>query len=99
MLTNLVLEIQKYTAEQERKKLLERQQQGIKLAKEHGAYKGSMVQYSKDTKNPQRKLIYNTVVSMLKRKANGEPITIKQIADKAGITRNTVYRIKSELEL
>ena len=68
MLTNLVLEIQKYTAEQERKKLLERQQQGIKLAKEHGAYKGSMVQYSKDTKNPQRKLIYNTVVSMLNEK-------------------------------
>ena len=68
MLTNLVLELQKYTAEQERKKLLERQQQGIKLAKEHGAYKGSMVQYSKDTKNPQRKLIYNTVVSMLNEK-------------------------------
>ena len=67
-MTNLVLEIQKYTAEQERKKLLERQQQGIKLAKEHGAYKGSMVQYSKDTKNPQRKLIYNTVVSMLNEK-------------------------------
>ncbi|WP_430521765.1 helix-turn-helix domain-containing protein [Ligilactobacillus aviarius] len=26
-------------------------------------------------------------------------MTIKQIADKAGITRNTVYRIKNELEL
>ena len=92
LLTNLVLEIQKYTAEQERKTLLERQQQGIKLAKERGAYK----EYSKDSKNPQRRLIYNTVVSMLKRKADGEPITIKQIADETGITRNTVYRIKKE---
>lgn len=55
-------------------------------------------QDSKDTKNPQRKLIYNTIVSMLKQKVNGEPITIKQIADKSGITRNTVYRIKNELE-
>ncbi|PEG74165.1 helix-turn-helix domain-containing protein [Ligilactobacillus aviarius] len=35
---------------------------------------------------------------MLKRKADGEPITIKQIADEAGITRNTVYRIKKEIE-
>lgn len=94
LLTNLVLEIQKYTAEQERKTLLERQQQGIKLAKERGAYK----EYSKDSKNPQRRLIYNTVVSMLKRKADGEPITIKQIADETGITRNTVYRIKKEFE-
>lgn len=35
---------------------------------------------------------------MLKRKADGEPITIKQIADETGITRNTVYRIKNEFE-
>lgn len=96
LLTNLVLEIQKYTAEQERKTILERQKQGIKLAKERGVYKGGVVQYSKDSKNPQRRLIYNTVVSMLKRKADGEPITIKQIADETGITRNTVYRIKKE---
>ena len=34
LLTNLVLEIQKYTAEQERKTILERQKQGIKLAKD-----------------------------------------------------------------
>lgn len=97
LLTNLVLEIQKYTAEQERKTILERQKQGIKLAKERGVYKGGVVQYSKDSKDPQKRLIYNTVVELLKRKENGEPIAIKQIADKVGITRNTVYRIKNEL--
>ena len=97
LLTNLVLEIQKYTAEQERKTILERQKQGIKLAKERGIYKGGVVQYSKDSKDPQKRLIYNTVVELLKRKENGEPIAIKQIADKVGITRNTVYRIKNEL--
>lgn len=94
LLTNLVLEIQKYTAEQERKTILERQKQGIKLAKERGVYKGGVIQYSKDSKDPKRRLIYNTVVKMLERKENGEPITIKQIADQVGITRNTVYRIK-----
>ena len=98
LLTNLVLEIQKYTAEQERKTILERQKQGIKLDKERGVYKGGVVQYSKDSKNPKRRLIYNTVVELLRRKANGEPMTIKQIADQVGITRNTVYRIKNEIE-
>lgn len=98
LLTNLVLEIQKYTAEQERKTILERQKQGIKLAKERGVYKGGVVQYSKDSKDPQKRLIYNTVVELLKRKENGEPIAIKQIANQVGITRNTVYRIKSEVE-
>ena len=98
LLTNLVLEIQKYTAEQERKTILERQKQGIKLAKERGVYKGGVVQYSKDSKDPKRRLIYNTVVKMLRRKANGEPITIKQIANQVGITRNTVYRIKNEIK-
>lgn len=57
-----------------------------------------MIQYSKDSKDPKRRLIYNTVVEMLKRKENGEPITITEIADQVGITRNTVYRIKKEIE-
>ena len=98
LLTNLVLEIQKYTAEQERKTILERQKQGIKLAKERGIYKGGVIQYSKDSKDPKRRLIYKTVVELLRRKENGEPIAIKQIADQVGITRNTVYRIKREIE-
>ena len=98
-ITNLVLEIQKYTAEQERKTILERQRQEIKIAKKRGVYKGGVVQYSKDSKNFQRRLIYNIIVSMLKRKENGEPITIKQNADQVGITRNTIYRIKKELNL
>ena len=98
LLTNLVLEIQKYTAEQERKTILERQKQGIKLAKERGVYKGGVVQYSKDSKDPKRRLIYNTVVELLERKIKGESITITEIANQVGITRNTVYRIKKEIE-
>ena len=98
LLTNLVLEIQKYTAEQERKTTLERQKQGIKLAKERGVYKGGVVQYSKDSKDPKRRLIYNTVVELLERKIKDESITITEIANQVGITRNTVYRIKKEIE-
>ena len=98
LLTNLVLEIQKYTAEQERKTILERQRQDIQLVKEKGIYKGGVIQYSKDIKDPKRRSIYHTVVEMLKRKENGEPITITEIADKVDITRNTVYRIKNNYE-
>lgn len=31
---------------------------------------------------------------MLKRKENDKPITITEISNKVGITRNTIYRIK-----
>ncbi|WP_228765689.1 recombinase family protein [Bombilactobacillus apium] len=40
LLTNLVLEIYKYTAENERIEIRERQRQGIELAKQHGVYQG-----------------------------------------------------------
>ncbi len=40
LLTNLVFEIYKYTAEEERNKIHARQNQGIQLAKERGEYKG-----------------------------------------------------------
>ena len=35
---------------------------------------------------------------MLKHKENGEPITITKIANKVGITCNTIYRIKKEMK-
>lgn len=78
--------------------ILARQRQGIKIVKEKGVYKRGVVQYCKDSKDPKRRLIYETVVDLLKRKEAGEAITIKQIAEKVGITRNTVYRIKKEIE-
>lgn len=40
LLSNLILEIYKYQAENERKKIKERQAQGIALAKQQGKYKG-----------------------------------------------------------
>ncbi|UNT71671.1 helix-turn-helix domain-containing protein (plasmid) [Bacillus sp. N447-1] len=48
--------------------------------------------YSANAKNPQKRLVYQEVVRMLK---SGTPI--KQIAEKNAITQSTVYRIKKEL--
>ena len=39
LINNLVIELYKYQAEAERKKIKERQQQGIKIAKEKGNFK------------------------------------------------------------
>ncbi|OPF88595.1 hypothetical protein BW731_10665 [Vagococcus martis] len=40
LLNNLFIELFKYTAENDRKKVCKRQRQGIELAKEKGKYKG-----------------------------------------------------------
>ena len=40
LMTNLIIELYKYEAESERKRIIERQQQGIALAKQQGKYHG-----------------------------------------------------------
>lgn len=50
LINNLMIEIYKYQAEQERKDILARQKAGIKIAKKNGKYKGKQLKYSKDDK-------------------------------------------------
>ena len=92
MLNNLILELFKYTAENERKQIRERQRQGIELARKQGKYKGRPVSYSKDSTNKQKRVIYHQVVDMLEKE-----VAVLEIAKELGIARNTVYRIKNEL--
>ena len=86
LLTNLVLEIYKYTAEEERRKILSRQRQGIKIAKKKGIYKGRKKEYSP---TGSKRLLYNGVVNGLK-----EGKSIAQISREVGIERIQVYRIR-----
>lgn len=46
----------KYTAENERKQIRERQRQGIELAKEKGKYKGRPLAYSADSTDKQKRI-------------------------------------------
>lgn len=46
LLNNLILELYKYQAEEERTRIRERQQQGIELAKRKGKYKGKPPKYN-----------------------------------------------------
>lgn len=86
LLTNLVLEIYKYTAEEERRKILSRQRQGIKIAKKKGIYKGRKKEYSP---TGSKRFLYKGVVNGLK-----EGKSIAQISREVGIERIQVYRIR-----
>lgn len=88
LLTNLVLEIKKYDAEQERKQIRERQRQGIEQAKLKGKYKGKAIQYCENSKNKHHRKVYHQVLELT---AKHVPKT--QIAKKLGISRQTIYNI------
>ena len=89
---DLIIQILAMIAEQERSESKRRQAQGIKLAKSKGIYKGRPTLYSPNAKDPQKRLVYHRVVSQL-----NEGIAISQISKEVGITRQTIYRIKKEL--
>ncbi|HHY6472100.1 TPA: helix-turn-helix domain-containing protein, partial [Enterococcus faecium] len=79
-------------AEQERTESKRRQAQGIKIAKANGVYKGRPKLYSANAKDPQRRLVYKNIVEDLE---NG--VAISKISKEYNVTRQTVYRIKNEL--
>lgn len=89
---DLIVQILAMIAEQERSESKRRQAQGIAIAKKKGVYKGRPVLYSPNAKDPQKRLVYQRVVTQLQ-----EGISISKIAKEAGITRQTVYRIKKEI--
>lgn len=97
LLTNLVLEIQKYIAETERKSIRERQRQGIQAAKKRGVYRGRSPEYTSESKNPRKKAIYKKIVSILTTNSEGKSFTITEIAKNTGVSRSTIYKIKNNL--
>lgn len=90
---DMFLSLLGFVAQNERDKIKERQAQGIAIAKQNGAFNGRPKLYSADAKDPQKRAIYYQVVKQI-----GEGVAISHIAKEYGITRQTVYRIKNELE-
>lgn len=89
---DLIIQILAMIAEQERTESKRRQAQGIKIAKANGVYKGRPKLYSAETKDPQRRLVYKSIVQDLE-----EGIAISKISKDYNVTRQTIYRIKNEL--
>ena len=94
LLLNLAKEIISYNAEQDRLRILERQRQGIQIAKREGRYKGRGVSYSPNSKNTEKRRLYFLVLQYLKDKK-----PIKQISEELNISRQTIYRIKNESKI
>ena len=92
LINNLVIELYKYQAEYERKRIKERQAQGIALAKEKGKFKGGQRKFKEN--DPRLKLAFDLFLS-------GK--TDKEVEEQTGINRRTfrryrerhnIYRIK-----
>ncbi|MDS3898910.1 recombinase family protein [Staphylococcus hominis] len=91
---DLIIQILAMVSEQERNESKRRQEQGIKVAKEKGVYKGRPLLYSANAKDPQKRIIYHRVIEMLK---DGQ--SISRISKEVNITRQTVYRIKHDNDI
>lgn len=86
---DMFLSLLSYIAQNEREKIIERQREGIALAKERGVYKGRPAEYTAHASNPQKRIIYHRVTQMLEDK-----IPIATIAKEVGLSRPTIYKIK-----
>lgn len=89
---DLIVQILAMIAEQERTEAKRRQAQGIAIAKSKGVYKGRPILYAPNARDPQKRLVYHRVVAML-----NDGVAISKIAKEVGITRQTIYRIKKDL--
>lgn len=83
LLNNLILEIYKYQAESERKRIRDRQEQGIKLAKTQGKYKGRKPKFQ-DFDDPN----LNHAINLYKTGKH----TMKAISQMTGIPVSTFSR-------
>ena len=85
LMTNLIIELYKYQAESERKRIIERQQQGIALAKQQGKYHGRKPQYTQDDPRLQHAFkLYQTGMSDV------------DVARNTGIKRTTFIRYRKK---
>ena len=88
LMTNLIIELYKYQAESERKRIIERQQQGIALAKRQGKYHGRKPQYAKD--DPRLKHAF---------KLYQAGMSDVDVARNTGIKRTTFIRYRKKLNI
>ena len=89
----LIISVLANISEMERNSILERQREGIQIAKAKGTYKGRL----KDTTESKEEFLakYPTVINYLKRK---NPPTIVEIAKLTDCSKNTVQKVKKYIQ-
>ena len=85
----LIISVLANISEMERNSILERQREGIQIAKANGTYKGRLKDTTESTEEFLAK--YPTVINYLKRK---NPPTIVEIAKLTDCAKNTVQKVK-----
>ena len=93
LIMGLTRDIFSYLAEKERENILERQKQGIEIAKREGKFKGRPVKYSENATGKD-KVIYEKIIELLKEKKS-----VQDISKDIGVSRNTVYKIKKQIPI
>lgn len=84
---DMVLQILSYVAENERKNIRKRQQEGIAIAKSQGKYKG------------RTKKEYDTeLFEQSRRRCDAGEISKKQFAEIMGVSRKTLYNMIAEVQ-
>ena len=91
---DMFLSLLSYIAQNVREIIRERQRLGVLLAQKAGRYKGRPIEYSINSTDPQKRLVFKTVVDMLK-----QGIPVAEIAKENGISRPTIYKIKKANDL
>ncbi|HCT5235881.1 TPA: recombinase family protein [Enterococcus faecium] len=91
---DMFLSLLSYIAQNEREKIRERQRQGVLFAKKAGRYKGRPIEYSENSTDPQKRLVFKTVVDML-----NQGVPVAEIAKENGLSRPTIYKIKKANDL
>ena len=88
LINNLVIELYKYQAESERKRIKERQAQGIALAKENGKFKGGKPKFSEN--DPRLQLAFKLYL---------DGSTEKDVERQTGINRRTFQRYRQKYDI
>lgn len=83
LINNLVIEIYKYQAEADRRRIKERQKQGIAIAKEQGKFKGKPLKFKEN--DPRLQLAFKLYL---------EGATDTQVEKQTGISRRTFKRYR-----
>lgn len=92
-LTDMLLNLLGYVAENERAFIKERQRDGIELAKKQGRFKGKPKKYSANSKDKYGRYIYNQIVEDLK---SGMSCNAVRLKHDVGV--GTVQRIAREIK-
>lgn len=93
LVSDLVLSLLSWMVEEERSRIKTAQKEGIEIAKKQGKFRAGKKRYHKGATGKD-KVLYDEVVRCL-----NEKVSVMDIHRKTGLSRNTIYSIKREIEM